>query len=835
MSESISIPNELKITINTSIPGFQKIKYKPTMTLKLNDKDDKLINFNPLVKLNPSVIKQVPEELRIREFFNKGLFNSLINLHGLKRETTLSKATQDGFVDNNIQVTLDTIFPLGSIIYVNKQPFVIGDVQWTTGNWKLDTKIKDEPILESSKITDPYLYSTVVKNEIISGEQELHQLPDTVIYGDNYDNSTASGKKPVTETNVTPTSLVTPTTPTTPTIPVKPVTLVTPTTPVKPLLPLIPPVLPSQLPLNEDELNYDIPVISPYINLQTAQKQTNFLKEYFRFRSNNYKDYFFIENMIFKNLDINYQTLFKKILQKTTITNINETSQNISTTAYTHTLDGLKVIQNPGGGDCFFIAVADAINYYNYSNPNKKIIYTNYGTDNSQLFTIHVLRSIVANFVIHDPNLNDILTNVIQINVDTMNDGFKTDIESKIANGIMSNRSNISEYMSSVNNIYKNNDNYLIDKITKIPTDVTNDDIYFKPYSILTSKEKIKEYIESPNYWANSVSIDVMGSVLGLSIVVIERKPNEILEIPYQTLNKNNNCDKYLFLYKYGEHYELITFDYSFKIIKENSKTKIITRKNTIFEIKQNEYLPPHFMPPYYILFLIFGAYYFKLVENSDKIDFLLYPEIFNAMNYSFDKIYNTLQSNTEARTFLNIFQKYFHVNADSEISRKYPDLIESESESGVQPEPRQTNQTRRRRPRIHNDPMRRSRRIRRLDPTQTDEVNENELNENELNENEIRGGAGKYRYVKSPKFIKKDDPYEKSNISYYISVDMELHKGTEVTKKEQSEMKCNQRWNAVKKSYSDFMGLKYVIKPNYSNSPFKKGGAKNITRKLNK
>ena len=70
MSTQKNIPNELKITINTSIPGFQSIRYKPSMTLK-DDKDSNSVRFNPLVKLDKSVIEKVPENLRIKEFFNK--------------------------------------------------------------------------------------------------------------------------------------------------------------------------------------------------------------------------------------------------------------------------------------------------------------------------------------------------------------------------------------------------------------------------------------------------------------------------------------------------------------------------------------------------------------------------------------------------------------------------------------------------------------------------------------------------------------------------------------------------------------------------------------------
>ena len=65
-----NIPNELKITINTSIPGFQTIRYNPSMTLKDN-KDSNSVRFDPLVKLDKSVIEKVPENLRIKEYTEK--------------------------------------------------------------------------------------------------------------------------------------------------------------------------------------------------------------------------------------------------------------------------------------------------------------------------------------------------------------------------------------------------------------------------------------------------------------------------------------------------------------------------------------------------------------------------------------------------------------------------------------------------------------------------------------------------------------------------------------------------------------------------------------------
>ena len=61
------VPNELKITINTSIPGFQKLLYKPSMTVK--DTKEKNVWFNPLVELDPSVINDTPDS-----FSDGGLF-----------------------------------------------------------------------------------------------------------------------------------------------------------------------------------------------------------------------------------------------------------------------------------------------------------------------------------------------------------------------------------------------------------------------------------------------------------------------------------------------------------------------------------------------------------------------------------------------------------------------------------------------------------------------------------------------------------------------------------------------------------------------------------------
>jgi hypothetical protein len=186
----IPIPNALTITINTSVPGYQTIKYKPDMTIKNIDKDERTIWFDPLVPLDQSVIDKVPENIRVLEFFNKGLFESLINAHGNKKQITLEQAKKNKIIDNNIQVTLNSLFPTNGILYIKGEPYAIADVQWSKSDWKIDRKIKDIPEIDVNKISDPLTFNAMTKNELLEGNKQLEQLPKDLIYGVNFNKET---------------------------------------------------------------------------------------------------------------------------------------------------------------------------------------------------------------------------------------------------------------------------------------------------------------------------------------------------------------------------------------------------------------------------------------------------------------------------------------------------------------------------------------------------------------------------------------------------------------------------------------------------------------------
>jgi hypothetical protein len=186
----IPIPNALTITINTSVPGYQTIKYKPDMTIKNIDKDERTIWFDPLVPLDQYVIDKVPENIRVLEFFNKGLFESLINAHGNKKQITLEQAKKNKIIDNNIQVTLNSLFPTNGILYIKGEPYAIADVQWSKSDWKIDRKIKDIPEIDVNKISDPLTFNAMTKNELLEGNKQLEQLPKDLIYGVNFNKET---------------------------------------------------------------------------------------------------------------------------------------------------------------------------------------------------------------------------------------------------------------------------------------------------------------------------------------------------------------------------------------------------------------------------------------------------------------------------------------------------------------------------------------------------------------------------------------------------------------------------------------------------------------------
>jgi hypothetical protein len=218
-------------------------------------------------------------------------------------------------------------------------------------------------------------------------------------------------------------------------------------------------------------------------------------------------------------------------------------SQNLSKSAYLESVENLAVIENTGGGDCFFIAVADAINYYNYYNQDNRIIIGRYGKE-TNLFTQMVLRGIVFNYISSWSDLDDYLKNVVPVNVNELNTKFAAQlntIKAALRSSGSSDYISPDNYLQIANDVYIENENFLVKSPKAVPIDISN---YEKPFTPLL-KSEIKDYILSNNYWANQIAIIALCNTLKLNIIPIGTKKNNnlktILYIPFANFSTSNN------------------------------------------------------------------------------------------------------------------------------------------------------------------------------------------------------------------------------------------------------------------------------------------------------
>ena len=214
----MSIPNTLTIYLNTRIPGHQKIKYKPSMTNpKINPNMDK-IYFNPLIKLTKSAINEVPPNVKQNQFFEKGLFYTLesrvlTSFFGAQKKDNqpplvrMKLSKDNGILDENIRLTLDTLFKPETVIYIDKKPYTIYNYYWDSGNWKIDTNTSLPSFLGNYGYGGPgYGYrgpgsgyggpSPIIINVGNQGSpyamqnslanKELKEIPQELVSGDEY-------------------------------------------------------------------------------------------------------------------------------------------------------------------------------------------------------------------------------------------------------------------------------------------------------------------------------------------------------------------------------------------------------------------------------------------------------------------------------------------------------------------------------------------------------------------------------------------------------------------------------------------------------------------------
>jgi hypothetical protein len=182
----MSIPNTLTIYINTNIPGRQFIKYSPSMTIR--QIKSTAIYFDPLIKLSQNIIDKTLPKDKILQFFDINLFQSLL----LRSETyepikNIVEATDEGIIDNNIQVTLNNLFKSNNIFYINNQPYTIFANNWEKGNWKIDKKmIPINKYYNYQRKLGKLTYQKIIQNQNHRAKKQLEALPLEVRQGNNF-------------------------------------------------------------------------------------------------------------------------------------------------------------------------------------------------------------------------------------------------------------------------------------------------------------------------------------------------------------------------------------------------------------------------------------------------------------------------------------------------------------------------------------------------------------------------------------------------------------------------------------------------------------------------
>ena len=127
------------------------------------------------------------------------------------------------------------------------------------------------------------------------------------------------------------------------------------------------------------------------------------------------------------------------------------------------------------------------------------------------------------------------------------------------------------------------------------------------------------------------------------------------MRIPY--VDNTYNWSNYMFLFYKNAHYELISFEYITKRVQREPILNVKTLKNTIIIFNKNNNL----VPPFWLIFLIFGSFYINIVNNNNlRQNFILLPDIFNSLYLTFENILS-LPGNADKKKFLNLFEQYFH------------------------------------------------------------------------------------------------------------------------------------------------------------------------------
>jgi hypothetical protein len=641
--EDLKPPTRLKIKLKTNVPGFGEINYNPAkMTLTKGGEDDSNIFFNPLIKLSTAAVNRAPESIRQLQFCNKGYFASLINSLNQTPAKNLVEATNLGYIRNNIDITLSTLFSPETVIKLGGKKYTIAAVDSDSDEWYIDVKVRLEDIFDRDKITDPRLAAYAAASNRASADRELAALRRAgVAAGIGVMASAPTPAQPTAKKSDTGSGVISPAP--------RPQLAIADETKPKPQLAIADKPINTEIaPDTTPNLEVEVEDVTPLL-LQEGKQVIEFKKvpasgrnlraldpngpATARFRTTLEQLYNMV-NSVYVHSGQNYRN---KLAPP-------GTNVAISPKRWTDSVNSLSVKQTITDGDCFFDAISCAVNQYNSQLPEKDLTETIYIRESDILgknsnviygitndFNIQSLRRIVYRYIVNNNPIREQMFRVSAMSVDEANDEIARQCNA-------ANPPNYVDYTNWVRNELSTRAGDGIIYIAPFPLDSETPDrfpgtytaspeMYKRPFVGL-DEQRLQGYIESTRYWADTIAIRAMAEILNICVIPIriltqdtvnsqnERwddysssdpkpaaTPNLIPLISIPIALDNYIVDqvrtprpnkirsvKYIFLSETGSHYDLITFGGNF----------VFNSSNMINAI------------PLYIKMVVFGALFVK-------------------------------------------------------------------------------------------------------------------------------------------------------------------------------------------------------------------------------
>jgi hypothetical protein len=616
--EELKPPTRLKIKLKTNVPGFGEINYNPAkMTLTRAGEDDSNIFFNPLIKLSTNAVNRAPESIRQLQFCNKGYFASLINSLNQTPAKNLVEATNKGYIRNNIDITLRTLFPPESVIKLGGKKYTIAAVDSDSDEWHIDVKVRLEDIIDRDKITDPRMAAYIAASDRPNADRELAALRRAGIAAGIGVQAPAPVPVPVPAAKLETGSISKPLAITDKAIDDKKPLAITNEVKPKPLAIADKPITEEIAPRPEAEA--EVEDVTPLLLQEGKPQVIEFKKVPFSGRNTRILDPNGPATARFRTTLEQLYNMVNSVYVYSGQNYRNKlappgTNVAISPKRWADSINRLYVKQTVTDGDCFFDAISCAINQYNSQLPDNNITETIYIREsdisgkNSNIiygitndFNIQSLRTTVYRYIVKNGPIKEQMFRVSAMSVDEANDEIARRCDA-------TNPPNFVDYTNWVRNelsmragdgiIY--NAPFALDSETPDKFRAAyagSKDIYKRPFVSLDD-QRLQGYIESTRYWADTIAIRAMAEMLNICAIPIRVLTRDTVDDQNKTWDDYSNEDpqpaavpnliplisipialdnyvvdqvrtprpnkirsvKYIFLSETGSHYDLITF-----------------------------------------------------------------------------------------------------------------------------------------------------------------------------------------------------------------------------------------------------------------------------------